>query len=101
MRLMVLHAAQQPLVRRRVRSHTGTERRRTRRSARQGGLRDAPGAGPTQAASAVTVVDERAAAIQEPARKPKSRSRQALQIGMSVVLIVAVVWYVKSNVADF
>src|SRR6476469_22408 len=31
----------------------------------------------------------------------KSNVRRVLQIGMSVVLVAAVVWYVKNNVADF
>ena len=33
--------------------------------------------------------------------KPKSRTRQILQIVFSLVLVVAVGWYIKSQVADF
>src|SRR5436190_240424 len=36
-----------------------------------------------------------------PQPKARSRSRQIVQIGMSVVLVLAVIWYVKSNVASF
>src|SRR4051812_46595729 len=50
----------------------------------------------------VTAVDEMPAAAKQPATQShKSRTRQVLQIGMSVVLVVAVVWYVKKNVAGF
>ena len=37
----------------------------------------------------------------ESARPPKSRTRQVLQVSMSLVLVVAIAWYVKANVADF
>ena len=49
----------------------------------------------------MTAVDEAPTASEPPPAEGKSRSRQILQIGMSVVLVGAVVWYVKSNVADF
>src|SRR5436190_10130116 len=49
----------------------------------------------------MTAVDEAPTASEPSPAEGKSRSRQILQIGMSVVLVGAVVWYVKSNVADF
>src|SRR3954454_5971891 len=39
--------------------------------------------------------------VSSPPPKVKSKSRQLLRIGMSVVLVLAVVWYVKNNVASF
>jgi uncharacterized membrane protein YbhN (UPF0104 family)/membrane-associated phospholipid phosphatase len=49
----------------------------------------------------MTALDAAETVAAEPPRKPRSRSRQVLQIGMSVVLVGAVVWYVTKNVADF
>jgi uncharacterized membrane protein YbhN (UPF0104 family)/membrane-associated phospholipid phosphatase len=49
----------------------------------------------------LTALDEMAREEEPPRRPSKSRARQSIQIAMSVVLVVAVVWYVKANVADF